>query len=96
MHFPLIRQLFFPLPGHCVIRNSTAPTVLIVNLLFTILLLHNIQQLHGKGWLGFVPLVPLLAFLLGTGRVSGGVWLHRGQGESLGGFAWLVLQETLL
>ncbi|XP_040974974.1 uncharacterized protein LOC115333485 isoform X6 [Aquila chrysaetos chrysaetos] len=34
---------------HCVIRNSTAPTILIVNLLFTILLLHNIQQLHERG-----------------------------------------------
>ncbi|KAM9600494.1 uncharacterized protein ACIBXB_003934 isoform 2-T3 [Morphnus guianensis] len=34
---------------HCIIRNSTAPTILIVNLLITILLLHNIQQLHERG-----------------------------------------------
>ncbi|XP_076203644.1 uncharacterized protein LOC143164652 isoform X2 [Aptenodytes patagonicus] len=34
---------------HRVIRNSTAPTTLIVNLLFTTLLLHNIQQLHERG-----------------------------------------------
>ncbi|XP_075018685.1 uncharacterized protein LOC142087859 isoform X5 [Calonectris borealis] len=37
---------------HRVLRNSTAPTTLIVSLLFTTLLLHNIQQLHGKGWPG--------------------------------------------
>ncbi|NXH71998.1 CEA15 protein, partial [Hydrobates tethys] len=35
--------------GHSVIWNSTAPTTLIVNLLFTTLLLHNIQQLHERG-----------------------------------------------
>ncbi|XP_075369507.1 uncharacterized protein LOC142415274 isoform X2 [Mycteria americana] len=32
-----------------VIQNSTAPTTLIVNLLFTTLLLQNIQQLHERG-----------------------------------------------
>ncbi|XP_075576831.1 uncharacterized protein LOC142594832 isoform X2 [Pelecanus crispus] len=34
---------------HCVLRNSAAPTTLIVNLLFTTLLLHNTQQLHEQG-----------------------------------------------
>ncbi|KAM9227570.1 uncharacterized protein RG961_006649 isoform 2-T2 [Leptosomus discolor] len=34
---------------HHVIQNSTAPTTLIVNFLFTTLLLHNIQQLHERG-----------------------------------------------
>ncbi|XP_051486575.1 hemicentin-2-like isoform X2 [Apus apus] len=32
-----------------VILNPAAPTTLVVNLLFTILLLHNIQQLHERG-----------------------------------------------
>ncbi|PKU32863.1 natural killer cell receptor 2b4 isoform x1 [Limosa lapponica baueri] len=34
---------------HQVIRNSIAPTPLIVNLLFSTLLLHNTQQLHERG-----------------------------------------------
>ncbi|XP_054070349.1 uncharacterized protein LOC128914794 isoform X1 [Rissa tridactyla] len=34
---------------HRVIRNSTTPTTLIVNLLFATLLLHNTQQLHERG-----------------------------------------------
>uniref|UniRef100_A0A8C4U9U8 Ig-like domain-containing protein n=1 Tax=Falco tinnunculus TaxID=100819 RepID=A0A8C4U9U8_FALTI len=34
---------------HRVIRNSTAPTAIIVNLLFTTFLLHNIQKLHERG-----------------------------------------------
>ncbi|XP_059680576.1 carcinoembryonic antigen-related cell adhesion molecule 7-like [Gavia stellata] len=50
---------------HCAIWNPTVPTTLIVSLLCSTLLLHNIQQLHG-------------------------------QRESFSGFAWLVLQETLL
>lgn len=79
-HFSLISQRFFPLPGHRVIRNSTAPTTLIVSLLFTTLLLHNIQQLHGKGWPGFAPPVPLLAFLLGSGGIPvGGLASHRAE-----------------
>ncbi|XP_053931122.1 SLAM family member 5-like isoform X8 [Cuculus canorus] len=35
--------------GHKVSQNSTAPTTLIVNLLFTTLLLHNVQKLHERG-----------------------------------------------
>ncbi|KAM6197956.1 uncharacterized protein WM294_007447 [Sarcoramphus papa] len=34
---------------HRVIQNSVAPTTLVVNLLFSTLLLHNIQQLHERG-----------------------------------------------
>ncbi|XP_053931422.1 uncharacterized protein LOC128853129 isoform X2 [Cuculus canorus] len=34
---------------HKVSQNSTAPTTLIVNLLFTTLLLHNVQKLHERG-----------------------------------------------
>ncbi|XP_075018686.1 CD48 antigen-like isoform X6 [Calonectris borealis] len=64
---------------HRVLRNSTAPTTLIVSLLFTTLLLHNIQQLHGKGWPGFALPVPLLTFLLGSGGVSGGVGFTQGR-----------------
>ncbi|KAM6125093.1 uncharacterized protein FYN12_007594 isoform 2-T3 [Phoenicopterus ruber ruber] len=34
---------------HRVVWNSTAPTILIINFLFTTLLLHNIQQLQERG-----------------------------------------------
>ncbi|XP_053931429.1 hepatocyte cell adhesion molecule-like isoform X8 [Cuculus canorus] len=43
-----IIQLFHRF-GHKVSQNSTAPTTLIVNLLFTTLLLHNVQKLHERG-----------------------------------------------
>ncbi|XP_064884206.1 natural killer cell receptor 2B4 isoform X2 [Columba livia] len=47
---------------HCVIRNSIAPTTLIVNLLFTTLLLHNIQQLHERGCSEAVDLMTSCVF----------------------------------
>ncbi|PKK26915.1 CD244 molecule, natural killer cell receptor 2B4, transcript variant X3 [Columba livia] len=47
---------------HCVIRNSIAPTTLIVNLLFTTLSLHNIQQLHERGCSEAVDLMTSCVF----------------------------------
>ncbi|KAK2527415.1 hypothetical protein Q9233_007947 [Columba guinea] len=46
----------------CVIRNSIAPTTLIVNLLLTTLLLHNIQQLHERGCSEAVDLMTSCVF----------------------------------
>lgn len=63
-----------PSPGCRVICSSTGPTTLMVSLLFTILFLHNIQQLHGEG---LAPLVPSLTFLLGY--LGWGLASHRAE-----------------
>ncbi|NXN49759.1 HECA2 protein, partial [Rynchops niger] len=48
--FVLLGLFFFAAAiGHRVIRNSTTPATLIVNLLFATLLLHHTQQLHERG-----------------------------------------------
>ncbi|NXQ99409.1 CD48 protein, partial [Sagittarius serpentarius] len=47
--------------GHRVFQNSTASTV-VVNLLFTALLLHNTQQLHERGCSEAVDLMPSCVF----------------------------------
>nr|XP_038040160.1 CD48 antigen-like isoform X4 [Anas platyrhynchos] len=82
---PAVLKRFRSKGWHRVILCITA-TTLVVNLLFSSLLLHNFHQLHGNGRPGWHRVCPWSPSFWGVVGCSGWDWPHPGKRKSLGGF----------